>query len=126
MSSEDTAIKHYYSLNPTDFHDLERFEIRQTNVSGAVSVVLQIELRAKESADFRRLVLSFRGVRDLTFVPPELSILCFWFLEIVPIADNQWEGINYRVFETEQDAELSFVCQDFEAEVVSPSDLVIV
>ena len=119
MSREDTEIEQYYSLRPTDFHDIERVEIRQTNASGTMSVTLQIELRAKEVADTRRLILSFRGVKNLTFIPSEVSVLYISFLQIVSTENRQWEGVNYRVFESEQDAEFSFFCQDFDAEVRS-------
>ncbi len=117
MIKTDEAIASYYALRPTNFHDLERLEVRQNAFDGAWETVIEIELRPKDTADSRRLVLSFKGVRNLKYIPASLSVLCFSFLEIVSAQDRQWEGVNYHVFESEQDTDFSFLCREFRASI---------
>jgi len=55
----------------------------------------------------------FSGVRNLKYITDSFSVLYFSFLEIVSVEDRQWEGINYQVFESEQDSDFSFYCREF-------------
>ena len=117
MPISDAAIEHYQSLRPTDFGVLERLEIRKSTVSGVNNVCVDVELRANLETDGRRLTLSFAGVVDLKLTPPGTSRLHFSYIEVLSIRDRQWEGRNYMVFETEQDADFSFLCRDFTAKL---------
>jgi hypothetical protein len=71
-------------------------------------------LRPDELEDSRRLILLFFGVRELKFNQPSLSLHKMSLIEIDDIDDRQWEGINYRVKESEEDS-MSFYCQRFDA-----------
>lgn len=117
MLNEDQGIAYYYSLRPIGFHDLIRLEIRQTVSFGAWDTTLEVELRAVDKLDTRRLLLFFAGVRNLKLIPSECSIIHFSSIEVYSIAERGWEDINYKVFESEQDAELSFICREFYAEI---------
>ncbi len=115
MTQIDETIASYYALHPISFHALERLEIRQWMRDGVHEITLEIELRAKDAADNRRLALTFDGVSILKYVPSPGELA--FFLEIISIRERQWEVINYRVFESEQDTELSFFCRDFSAKI---------
>lgn len=119
MLREDTAIAYYSSLHPTDYHDLERFELRQMVSFGVWDVSLEVEMRPKNGSDNQRLILLFEGVRNLKYIPSTVGGLYFAFIQIVSIADRYWEDINYQVFESEQDTELSFICREFHAKIIS-------
>ena len=119
MQRENEAIEHYYSLHPADFHALVRLELRQVPGCETPELLMEIELRANEDADTRRLILSFGGVKNLKFIPPQDSVLYFSFIDVASIRNRQWENVNYHVFETEQDADFSFICRDFSARVLA-------
>jgi hypothetical protein len=56
--------------------------------------------------------LRFTGLQQLRLenLGPGSSCL----LTILSVAQDQWEGIRYRVFNGEQDLTLAFYCADFE------------
>ena len=114
---DDAAISVYYSLHPTEFYWLDVLEIRQVGTLVSCEIVVKIELLAKNKMNNRRLVLSFEGVREWNFIPSEFSVVTFSFIEIIPIRERKLEGLNYRVFETEQDTTLSFLCRDFSSDL---------
>jgi hypothetical protein len=59
-----------------------------------------------------RIALRFTGVQDLKIESIHPGTVCH--LEIVSVADDQLEGLRFRVFNDEQDFVLSFHCFDFE------------
>ena len=59
--------------------------------------------------------LTFTGLRQLRLADLGPGKSCL--LTISPVAQDQWEGIRYRVFNGEQDLTLSFFCADFEFSV---------
>ena len=71
---------------------------------------LTVELLSKDGA--RKPSTRFMGVQQLRVdgVVPG----CSCHLEIVPIITHQLEGLNYQVFNGEQDVTLAFYCRDFE------------
>ncbi len=111
MTQVDETIASYSALRPINFHDLERLEVRQGKRDGVQEIILEIELRARNATDNRRLLLTFTGVTEFKYFPP--NVFAFSSLEIISIRDRQWEGLNYRVFESEQDTDFSFFCRDF-------------
>ncbi len=115
MTSNDPAIDHYHSLRPRAFEYIARLELQQAREAGIWRFDLQIELYATDESNPQRLQLSFIGVRDFKYVPASAFDLSVSLLEIVSIADRQWEGVHYQVFNDEQDADLSFYCFDFSA-----------
>jgi hypothetical protein len=58
------------------------------------------------------VLLRFRGLQQLRLADLGPGSLCL--LTILSVAQDQWEGIRYRVFNGEQDLTLSFYCADFE------------
>ena len=111
-----TKIEHYYGLRPTRYPVVENLSIDQ-QISDPIHVgelSLSITLCSRDNSDVRRLVLLFSRVRNLRLNPGGFA-LAFSFLNIVSV-DDQWEGVSFKVFEDEQ--ELDFLCDDFEATLV--------
>src|SRR5579884_2399286 len=98
MSETDAAIEHYHSLGPTQFSELVRFELKlyfePEWEEWGPGYHLTIGLRSGQSTDRSLLLLTFSGVRQLQFVPAELSIIPV-YLNVVCIRERQWEGTNY-------------------------------
>ena len=61
--------------------------------------------------------LTFQGTIGLEFQPQNFQPVPL-SLEIVWIGERQWEGLNYQVFNTEQDVRLSFYCRDFQVAIL--------
>ena len=61
-------------------------------------------------------MLTFAGVIGLEFLPNNFQPVPL-YLEIVWIGERQWQGINYQIFNVEQDVNLSFYCREFQASV---------
>ena len=103
-----TSITNYYKLRPADYGpivvlEFTQFEIRDSGVEQEVRVVLS--KRPKLSGP--RLTLTFRGVRQLEFRQPDLSLASFGLVEI-----NECDG-ELRVAEDE--GRLKFTCRTFDA-----------
>jgi hypothetical protein len=79
-------------------------------------LALALTLRKRSNSDARRLGLSFSQVRDLRLDPGN-SEISFSLLRIVPMNDG-WEGVNFKVFNDEQDVDFSFLCEDFEVNLL--------
>lgn len=60
----------------------------------------------------RTVSLTFTGLRELRIADLGPSSSCL--LRISSVAQDQWEGIRYRVSNGEQDFTLTFYCADFE------------
>ena len=117
MIHDDKAVRHYWSLNPREFHILDQLILSQTYPAKRSTELLTLELvlRSKEVTDRRRLVLTFSGVEELQ-VTPHASLIQFLMLDIKSIRDRQWDYLKYEVKETEEDT-LSFYCESFESRI---------
>jgi hypothetical protein len=73
-----------------------------------------LELRSAGTATRAKLLLTFFGVRNLTLRQSRLSELRIGTLRVDSIRDRQWEGLNYRVVDDEDEV-LSLLCLDFDA-----------
>lgn len=124
MTKSDEVIDKYWSFNPRLFSILDRLEMYQksTGESPAHMLSLKIWLRASEdeSDDLRRLYLSFDTVSELKINPR--SFIQIPVLDIVSIKEYQWEGLKYRVADTEEN-QLSFYCKQFEVTLVDKKDV---
>lgn len=118
MTNKELKIEQYYSIQPTKYSIIERLQIDQevSYENHLYQLSLVITLRTTDDSDANRLVLSFSKVREL-HLSPGISALQLSFLNIVHV-DGQWEDVNYKVSESEQDIEFSFLCDDFTATVV--------
>ena len=76
---------------------------------GEPSQAIQIEMLKPNSLN--KLTIQFSGVVDLKIANLHPGSNCL--LQITSVADDQMEGIRYRVFNDEQDLTLSFYCGDF-------------
>jgi len=56
--------------------------------------------------------LTFTGLRQLRLADLGPGSSCF--LKILPVVQDQWDRIRYRVFNEEQYPTLAFYCTDFE------------
>ena len=79
---------------------------------------LTVELLSKNRVQV--LPTRFMGVQQLRV--ERVVPACTCCLEIVPVRSYQLEGLNYHVFNGEQDVTLSFYCGDFEFGESPPSD----
>ena len=115
MNRKDSKIERYQSLRRAGHSIVEKFTLEQQIPDGwnGYEMTLMLTLRTRSNSDTSRLVLSFSKVRDLR-LDPRNSEINFSLLTIVPMNDG-WEGVNFRVFNDEQDIDFSFLCDDFEA-----------
>lgn len=109
----DEVIEYYYSLIPRRFPVIERLAIHQPVEDDLPKTTLDLVLRARDSSNTARLVLSFCDVRSLQ-LQPSVQPLELDALQIVSLQDRQWEWINYQVHNAEQDVDFSFFCSSFE------------
>ena len=114
----DDKVAQFISLKPTTFHRVVLLEVRQGSMEDEYETHLKMELRPSDPQDKRRLILSCEGVRTMNLVTPDDSLFYFVSLQIRSIREDQWEGLNYKVYEDEQDSEFMFYCYDFTAKVV--------
>jgi len=105
----DAHVENYHSLKPGQFCNLHRFELQQTDERHQTLI-----LELNDKAEGRQITLAFEGIISLEFLPRGFQPTPL-YLEIVWIRERQWEGINYQVFNTEQDVRLSFYCRSFHA-----------
>jgi len=115
---EDPRIQRYLTvrreLKPSA---IERMEFLSLRSGAGAGPVLTLILRPSGRGDERRVRLVFDNVGDLSFGAgvfiPHLSLL-----EILSIRDRQWEGLNYKVVNDEQDNGLRFYCRDFDMTIM--------
>lgn len=112
-SKTDAHTDNFHSLHPFQFCRLCRLDLQQNEDSQTLILKLEHETEA------RRLMLRFEGVIGLEFSPNGFQPVPL-YLEIAWIGDRQWQGINYQVFNTEQDVALSFHCREFQVDVEEP------
>jgi len=62
--------------------------------------------------DGKTVSLSFTGLRQFRLADLGPGSHCL--LKILSVAEDQMEGLRYRVFNIEQDLTLAFYCADFE------------
>ena len=111
MTSSDTLVEQYYALKPADFGFLESLELRQSVQPDEWSgFILKLRLRSSTTPGAKCLHLVFSGVQDLRI--GSLEGLLRFFLEIRPIREQQMEGRNYKVVESEYNA-FTFFCSSF-------------
>jgi hypothetical protein len=116
VTKEDLAIKEFYSLNPGKFQVVSRVEITQVIVPEPVppEIILKLHLHPEDINDKQYLNVTFNGVREFRLCQPAWSLFTIAQLNIVSIADNQWENLNYKITDVE-DESLSFFCNKFAA-----------
>jgi hypothetical protein len=124
MAKDDQLIDRYWSLNPRLFPIFDRLELHQKSTGGSPAHVLSLEIWFRASAnevdDLRRLHLSFDHVTTLKINPH--GFIQIPVFEIVSIQEYQWEGLKYRVSDTEEN-QLSFYCKQFEVEIVNQEEI---
>ena len=106
-------INYYNSLHQYKFPFVDELKISQSwsFEDEYLKVNLSLILKQSMTANKPIIRLSFLNITDL-YIKTGISILSLTLLEIFDIHDNQWEGLNYKVKETE-DEKLSFFCKEF-------------
>lgn len=114
MMQYDSLVDRYYALKPAEFGFLECLELRQSvQPEEWAGSTLKLRLRPSTKHEAHQyLNLVFCGVHDLRI--GSLEGLLRFFLEIRSIQEEQREGVNYRVVESEYSA-FAFVCGSFVA-----------
>jgi hypothetical protein len=106
--STDAKVEKYEALR-LGYLPVVALTIRHTiSPTSHASQSLSLELLKGEQA----VSLRFTGLQQLRLADLRPGGLCL--LTILSVAQDQWEGIRYRVFNGEQDLTLSFYCADFE------------
>lgn len=113
---KDPTLAKYYGLRPGRFHHVESLVLRQSDEYGGYGNIASLDLIVSSDQEVAQLHLKFSGVLNLRITPPDRMVINLSSLEIFPIRDLQWEGVCYKVRETE-DNTLSFLCRDFSAEL---------
>lgn len=119
MNSKEIAVKEYYNLKPNNFPIVESLQINQriSHEEHIFEMSLLLAMRSVDDTDVRRLELTFCDVRNLR-LNQENAAITFPSLLIEP-SNDQWERVNYRVFESEQDVDFAFLCDSFTAKLSS-------
>jgi len=105
--SADAKVQKYEALR-LGYLSVAALTIRHTFSPRSQSQSLTLELLKGEQT----VSLTFTGLRQLRLA--ELGPGSSCLLKIVSMAQDQWEGIRYRVFNGEQDLTLAFYCVDFD------------
>jgi len=106
--SMDAKVEKYEALR-LGYLPVVAVTIRQTiPPTSHSSQSLTIELQKGEQT----VTLRFTGLRQLRLAELGPGSVCL--LRILSVAQDQWEGIRYRVFNGEQNFTLAFYCADFE------------
>lgn len=121
MTNKELKIEQYQALQPIKYSIVEHFRVDQevSRENDLYQLSLVLTLRSTSDFEVSRLILHFSKVREL-HLSLGISALQFSFLNIVPV-DGQWEDVNYKVFESAQDVDFSFFCDDFTAAVTESS-----
>ncbi|MCC7477871.1 hypothetical protein IT575_05375 [bacterium] len=110
------SIEEYLALEPQKFRDCRSMTLEwDSDTEKASSSPVNLAMEYVCLGGTSRLLLTFRGVRQLKIHSAEVSIVKFGLLDIEPASDMQWEGVSYYVAEVED--ELSFYCESFSAEL---------
>ena len=106
--STDAKVEKYEALR-LGYLPIVALTIRHTIPPGCqMSQSLTLELLRGE----KTVSLKFTGLRQLRLANLGPGSSCL--MNISSVAQDQWEGVRYRVFNGEQDLTLSFYCVDFE------------
>jgi hypothetical protein len=118
MTTHDSLINDYYSLNPKQFFVLRSLSMKQELSRGGVcEQSLSVVLATATKDDGPSLHLSFRGVRNLKFQQPEWSEISIGHIEIRSAADTPNASGRYLVRDADQDSIIKFECNDFDSYV---------
>lgn len=116
------SIETYYALKPQRFGVWDTLNLKRPlktdkwgDIEIAIRLVSSLEIDPKEPTSMQCLILEFTGVMDLRF--GAIDMLGGFFLSIESIKESQWEGLNYRVLDREQEERISFYCRDFTAKL---------
>jgi hypothetical protein len=116
MRKKEEKVAAYFELRPLEYPVVEELRLNQ-GLSGELNIALT--MMSRKDVDPTRLHLTFSKVKKfrLDIGPSELY---FTFLNIMPMND-QWEDVNYKVFEDDQGTDFSLLCDDFDAELLTNS-----
>jgi hypothetical protein len=125
MEHSDKALDHYWSLDPTSFDLLERFDLRQQEIgidtySSKYVLSLELWLRTGRSDDQRRLHLIFDDVQQLHLKAGGGYLTLP--LVIRSLRQDQWEYLRYRVMDREEET-LSLYSRRFEAHLLEEAQV---
>jgi hypothetical protein len=116
----DKNIDVYLGLKPAKFGYLRSFKLTyQLESEGFGRGVLVVCLSNGLGAEAIVLRLEFRGVTDLKLGHIQ-GVMKYWF-QIQNVREDQLEGINYRVVESEYEL-CAFYCSEFSARVIKEAE----
>lgn len=113
MTTKQEKVDEYFRLQPTKYSYVEKLELLQNGV-GETTVVLLLGVTDAPLAG--KLSLTFSKARNFSLDATDTA-LQFSLLNIVAV-DDQWEDVNFRVFEDDQGLDCSFICADFTAQLI--------
>ena len=111
-------IQAYLDLKPAlRFPHLTSILVRRGALNGETATTIEMELGSNSASSAERLRFRARGVTNLGLRDPSPGGLVV--LDVADISSYQWENVNYRVVNIEQDVVISFDCYDFDYETVT-------
>lgn len=122
-SLSDPAVAAYYALGPQRFGYWDSVHLKRplrperwSEIELTMRLVSSLERDVKSPVTMQCLLLEFTNVSQLKF--GQFEMLGGVHVEIRSIRENQWDGLNYRIFDYEQTECISFYCRDFTAKLV--------
>ncbi len=118
MTQFEEAIQRYWALHPASFSVLDSFKVEHhystDNTVPKLTLKLEMKLRSSFNPDDdrKRLKLSFLGATELRLEVK--SVAQFPLITISSMDELQWERLKYQISD-EENNQLSFYCEDFEA-----------
>lgn len=106
--SSDAKVQKYETLKLGYLPILSLSILHTIPPTGRSGQSLTLELLKREQV----VSLTFTGLKELRLADLGPGSSCL--LRISSVAQDQWEGIRYRVSNIEQDLTLAFYCADFE------------
>lgn len=113
MMTKMNDIEFYTSLKPRKYPYVECLLITQTVIFGSDRICIRLELCLKSSlsGDGNKIRLFFNNIVDL-HINPHYFPFAISLLEIYPMKSAQWEEVNFKVKDTEEE-KISFFCESF-------------
>ena len=116
MSTVSDPVTSFYALGPSKYGYLEELRLyREISEDGCSDYTVNLALRSfpKDQTSLK-LFLAFTGAKEVRI--GHLEGLLNLVIDIRDVKEQQMEGVNYKVVESEYNA-FSFWCREFQAEV---------
>jgi len=115
VAAADSHIEKYNAMNAKYLRVLALHIDQIPFELGEPSQRINVQLLKKDLSG--RISITFLGVVNLRVADVDPGCQCG--LNIISVVADQMEGLNYEVYNAEQDLTLSFYCREFEVSELS-------